>query len=183
MGSNMLETLIGLLGSGGAGAVVGLVGNWLTKREERKTKIIDNEHDEKMQRLSLQELALEQKHEMAMVDKTIDLAEAEGAITLDGKELDAFTASQKDGGKWMDVAKAIIRPFLTVYTVGLTTVIFFIVNKLVGGLEALPQEQLLEIFLYIIMQVIFLTVMSFSWWFASRQASSRRPTRAIRNGI
>lgn len=177
----MLEAIMGVMGSGGLGAIVGVLGSYMTKREERKQKILDNEHALKMGDLQLRELEMEQKQQVLMVDKNIDLAEAEGNIQLDAAEIQAFTESQKGGGKWMDIAKSLMRPVITIFLLIVSAIVLYKVGAKVNGLESIPEEELMELYQYIINQVIFLTVTAVTWWFAARPSSTRRTTRAERN--
>ena len=169
----MLDTLIDLFATGGAGSIVGVAGGLLTKYEERKRQKIDNEHKEAMRDKDIEELKLEYAQQEKMADKKLELAEVEGAIEIDKKQLDAFAESMKDGGGHMDLAKSLMRPIITVYLLIATTFILRYLWKLVGGLEAIPAEQLMELFKYIIYQVVFLSVVSVTWWFAARPSSAR----------
>lgn len=177
-----MEFLVDLFSTGGMGAITGLIGGWLTKREERKQKVLDYGHTAKMRMVDLKELELEHAQQVLMVDKQIDLAEAEGNIQLDAKEIDAFTASQKGGGKFMDIAKSLVRPLITGFLLFVTFTLYRELDQLVGGLDSLPQEQMIALYGSVIQQIIFLTVTAVAWWFAARPSSQRRMTRAERLG-
>lgn len=168
-----METLISLFSTGGLGAVVGVVGGWLTKREERKKQTLDNAFKLKSRVYDLEELKLEQAQQTRMAEHQLDLAETEGAIEIDSKVVDAFKLSQQDGGHWMDVAKSLMRPLITIYLLGAATYCLQKIWALVGGLEAIPQDELMEIFKYIVYQIIFLCVTAVTWWFAARPSSQR----------
>jgi len=177
----MLDSIIGIMSSGGVGAIVGVLGGFLTKIQEAKLEKIRHKNRKDMRELDLKELMLEQKQQVLMIDKNIDLAEAEGNLKVDLEEAVGFSFSQKDGGSWMDIAKSLMRPVLTLYIIAFSTYIFYVIHQRLGGFESLPVDDLMEIYKHIIMQVIFLSVLGFSWWFAARPSSSRRLTRAERN--
>lgn len=158
--------ILDILTSGGLGAIVGLIGSWLTKQEERKILKVRNEHEKEMGELALKEIAAESKRDVILAHNKIDLAEAE-----------AFTQSQAPSSQLGESIKGVFRPIITIYLLGITTWLTSNVWILVSGLEALTSGELIGILKQIVSQVIFLTVMSVSWWFGARPS---HPSRAAR---
>lgn len=169
----MLDAIVGLATSSGVGAVVGVVGNWLGKIEERKQAIVDNEHERAMRVHDLQELKLSQTHSLDLAERQLAQTETEGEIAADVKDADAFIesikADQATGVGWVDAVRAMMRPLLSVYLVGLTTYVAVVVFIRLGGVESLPEDQLLELAEQIIQQVLFLTTAAVMWHFGSRR--------------
>jgi hypothetical protein len=178
----MLDTIMSLMGTGGFGAIIGGACGIVTKWQDSRQRKIDNDHKAAMRALDLQELALEHQQQVLMVDKNIDLAEAEGNVAIDLKEAEGFVASLTDGGSKMDAAKSWVRPLLTVISVGYAFWIHFVIGRLVGGVTSLPVAELMTLYSYTTHQIIFLAVMAFSWWFAARGVSLRSTPRAVRSG-
>ena len=170
----MIETLMGLASSSGVGALIGLFGSWMTKREERKNRELDYAHEIKMADIRMRELEAEQNHELAVVDKNIQKAEAEGDIKIDLAEMEAFTESQETTSDFADSVRACVRPFILFYLLIGSTWIFFKVGAEIDGLESLPAADLLELYSYVVYQIVGLTSLAVSWYYGSRPSSIRR---------
>ena len=165
--------------SGSAGAVVGLVGSWITKREDRKKAELDLEREIRVGELRLRELEAESNHELAMADKAVERAEVEGDIAIGSEEIAAFTESLKSQAQatgiiFVDAVRGMMRPVITVFLLGLSTWLAISVHKLVGGLDSLPAAELFALYKLIIMQIIFLTVTAVTWWFGSRPSKREK---------
>ena len=100
----MLETVLGIASSAGLGSIVGVVGGWLTKRENRKADAQRQAHDLALANIDLQQDRMAQDHALALADKgmessqlegqiAIDVASAEGSIAIDKIEAEAFASS------------------------------------------------------------------------------------------
>lgn len=170
----MLDAILGILGTGGAGGVIGLFGGWLSKRETRKMAEIQFKHDERMAEFQAQESREERQQALELADKNRELAETEGAIEVEGREVDAFVESIKSqatqtGIRLVDGVRGLMRPLITLFLLVSTTVIYYLINDKVGGLDSLPKPELIAIYRHVIEQIIFLTVLSVSWWFGSRK--------------
>lgn len=167
--------LVDLVTTGGFGAVVGLVGSYLTKREER---MIQTE----MAAARLEEAKLEFSHELSMADKQMERAEVEGNLQVQEVEAGAFvesvkTASATIGITFVDAIRGLMRPVITLYLLGVATLLAIKVDDLVGGMAVFNGDQLFALYDQVIMQVIFLTATAVTWWFGSRPAGkpSSRP--------
>ena len=174
----MLEIISGLLSSSGLGAIVGIAGSWLTKREERKSAQLKYDHDRHMANIRVKEFELEASHELAIADKQIQRSETEGNIAIDLKETDAFTESLKSmskstGIKFVDGIRGMMRPLITIYVLILSTIISMEIGTLIGGLDTIPQGKLISMYRYIIEQLIFLTTVAVTWWFGTRPGNRK----------
>ncbi len=141
------------LSSAGFGAIAGGFFGWLSRKEEREKTKIQN------------------KHEIDMLEHTTqrDLLLAEKAI--ERKEVDAFVESQKATGGFSDVIKGMVRPLITAVLLFITYDIYQALDKLTGGVAALPADQQYLLYKMLIQNIITLTATAVSWWFASRSSS------------
>lgn len=177
----MLETLLGILSSGGTGAIVGLVGSILTKWLELKTLREKLTVEVKMAEIRTRELELEQAHALALADKQIDIARVEGEIARDVAEMEAFTQSQKAQtamyGGWVDKVRGLMRPVITLFLLVVSTWVLWQTWVLVGGLESMNRYDLIEMFQAQIDAMTFLTMTAVTWWFGSRWSQKNMPQR------
>lgn len=157
----MIEGILTILGSPLLGGLVGMVGSYFTRKEERKFKESEWAHDYKMSQLN----AENKRKELQLQG---DLTEKE----LEGK---AFVTSQQTTSSWADNIRAIVRPIITAYLMFLMTMIGLQVNELVGGMETLPMDQIILLYSDIISGIVFLTITAVTWWFGTRN------TQAIKN--
>ena len=168
----MLATLTALLSSSGLGAILGVAGSWLTKAEERKLLKEKNTHDQAMARLSMEELKLEGEQQLQIV-------QAEGEIAADVAAGEAFAESMKEqqmtyGIRFVDAIRGLMRPIITIYLLGVATWLTINVHTLVGGLEGMPQNDVMALYTEIIAAILFLTTPAVTWWFGSRPSSKRK---------
>lgn len=173
----MLTTILGILGSAGFGSVLGIFGSWITRAEERKDRKLQFEHELKITELDLRSQELEQKHQLAIADKQIDLAEAESKIETARGELSAFAdslkiGSAKSGVKWVDAFNGLMRPFITIFLLGVSIWITYNVFSMVEGFESLGQQEAVEMFKYIIYSLISMTSTAVFWWYGKRPGSN-----------
>lgn len=178
--SMILEFLVG----GGAGGVVGLVGAYLTKLEERKVLQIKNTHEKDMGNLRLREQEAEQNHELAVADKQIQKAEVEGQIRLDEAEIKGWATTLTDEMSKSTLGamvKGAMRPAITLYLLGIVTYLTINIWTLTAGLESVDKYELLDILKQIIAQVLFLTVTCTTWWFGARASSKPAITIGVKS--
>ncbi len=169
----MLEGLLTIASSSGLGAVIGAVGSWATKRENRKMKEIDNAHEERMAEIETQQMEMEHNHALSLADKQIEQAQVEGEIEKDIAETNAFTESLKSQKiltniKFVDAIRFLMRPLITVYLLAMMSYLAYNIHMLVNGLDALPISQIAALYTQIISQLMFLTTTAVTWWFGSR---------------
>lgn len=155
----MISSIVGLLASPLLGSIVGFFGSWSTKVEERK------------------KLSLELNHEARMADinhrNKVEELKVEGAINVEIEDIKAFDSSQTYGNQnsgvgWIDAIRTLIRPILTVYLLTVTSYLGYSLSMMIGGLEALPANEILSLYREIILSLLGLTSMSISWWYGSR---------------
>jgi len=174
-----MEALLSILTSTGAGGIIGVVGSWLTKREERKNIQLQFERDVKLAEIRKDEAKIEADHELALADKQIERAQVEGSVAIDQAEIEAFTDGLKEqsknyGIKVVDGIRGLMRPLITVYLLVIATLLTLKINQLVGGLDSLEMSELKGIYDNVINQMLFLTATAVTWWFGSRPSSQRR---------
>lgn len=179
----MLGDLVDLFAGGGVmnivGAISGLVGGWLAKREQRKLLTLENEHERYMADIDLKRDKLEHEQALAVMDKKVEQARVEGEIEDDIRAGDAFIESIKPSKltKFGEIVKSAMRPIITVALLWVTWTIYVQLEELMGGLEGLDPVQLQQLFVYVVHAIIFLTITAVSWWFASR---GERAVKAIK---
>ena len=136
--------------TGGLFSLIGLgVKSWANFKELKE----QNRHKEEILKLTNQNLELESKYQLEIKDREIEgkIISGELGVIKEGYRTDAAesTALAKIGGwlaKFGLVYKVTVRPTLAYFTTIFITFIFFKVYILVGGLESLPANDLLEIF-------------------------------------
>lgn len=175
----MLTALLSILTSSGLGGILGVVGSWLTKREERENLKLKFQHDVKMAEIREREAKLEFDHELALADKEIERAETEGQIQQDILSAEAFKTSLQEqaktyGIKFVDAIRGLMRPLITVYLLAIGTYLTVKIGMLVGGVEeAFQPEELITMYRDVIAQIMFLVTTAVTWWFGSRPAGAR----------
>ncbi|MDA8962619.1 hypothetical protein N9F42_00560 [Pseudomonadales bacterium] len=174
-----MEALLSILTSTGAGGIIGVIGSWLTKREERKNIQLQFERDVKLAEIRKDEAKIEADHELALADKQIERAQVEGSVAIDQAEIEAFSEGLKEqsktyGIKAVDGIRGLMRPLITVYLLVIATLLTLKINQLVGGLDSLEMSELKGIYDNVINQMLFLTATAVTWWFGSRPSSQRR---------
>lgn len=169
---------LSLLTNTGLGSIIGLVGSWLTKREERKSLTLKYDFDLKMAEFDRIEAEAEANHELAMADKQLERSQVEGDIAIGEAEVIAFQESLKSQGKttgikFVDAIKGLMRPLLTTYLIIVASVVAFKLHALTGFQSIAPTE-LLATYTGVIDQLLFLTSAAVTWWFGSRPSSARK---------
>jgi hypothetical protein len=183
------------------GGLTGLIGNVITGITNYKTKKLEAQHEEKMVELETSAMIEEAKMTIAVtkaeIEGEVELADAaaymeslkSGQTSLFGKEwIDKLFNVQ---GKWLgplakfvgigvagafgfvDWFRGFMRPALTAYLVGVTTVITYMAWKIIqdfGG-QAITNEQAVQIFREVTSVIIYLCVSCVTWWFGDRTMS------------
>lgn len=170
----MLGTIVDLFTGGAAGGLLGLLGTYLTRIEERKVAQLKFTHEEKMGELRLKEVEGERNHALALQDKKIEQAEVEGKIRIDEATVAGWASTLVDEAsksKFGAMVKATIRPIITMYLLGVSTYLAVNIWAITKGLEGLEHEELLDILRQILAQILFLTTTCVTWWFGARPSS------------
>lgn len=139
----MLEALGTIIASSGFGSVVGGIFGWLNRKEDRK----DRESERQYQ---------------------LSLLQAKANFEQQTSEARAFEQSQITKSAFGDAVKSAVRPIITAALLYQTYVILISLEQLTGGLESLPVDMTVQLYRDIVLNIISLTAMSVSWWFASR---------------
>lgn len=168
-----ISSVVDIFSSGGLGAIVGAAGGIASKWQELKLKKLELQDKIAMARIRKGEAESEQSHELAMADKKMERAQTEGAIQAELKAGDAFIESIKDASKStgipiIDGIKGLMRPVITSLLLITTIWLMWEIWDKVGGLDSLGQTDLVDLFKTIVNQVVFLTVMAVSWYYAAR---------------
>lgn len=175
----MLDAIVGIFSSSGLGAIVGLFGSWLTKREERRNLELKLTHETQMARIRKDEAEMEFGHELAMADKKIERAKVEGEIQRDVEEMAAFREGLKEQQmmykiKFVDAIRGIMRPLITTYLLIIATYVAVKIGSHVGDLDQIDPNELLTMHKETINQIMFLVTTAVTWWFGSRPSSQRK---------
>lgn len=142
------------------GSAVGLLGNWLNKKQARTDRALEYEHELKMLELNNRLASDQHERNLTLADRKIQ------EITTHG-ELEGFVESQRVTDGWMEKAKAIVRPLLTLYLVMLTTYMAWSLNTLIADNQpALTDTG--ATYPHIVNTVLFLTTTAITWWFGAR---------------
>lgn len=189
-----MEAILGFLGTGGLGPIIsgvtGLVGGWLTKRENRKLAEIDNAHEVRMAEVDQAAAKFELEATVTLADMQIDLAQTEGEIEQDlieaqseadveRLEATAFASGLVEGHKptgypFVDKFRAMTRPLITWSLYIFVAIIFYVLHLKVGAIVAEDTELLVKLYVYLVQSVIYLFIMAVSWWFMSRGEKSAK---------
>jgi len=169
----MIETILGIFTSGGFGAITGLVGSFMAKREERKVLELKYAYEKDMAEIDRLREEADRDHDLAMADKQVERAEAEGAIAMDVAEVGLVDAAiqaqaKSSGNKTVDAVLRFVRPAITAYLLVVVTLIGFKLHELTGGLNNLPIAEVFDLYKHIVHQTVFLAVTAVAWWFGSR---------------
>ena len=144
----MLEALGSILASSGVGSIIGGVFGLLGRKEERRAKEADYDFKLESQRLG-------------------------GDIALETVDAESFKESQKTKSKFGDAIKSAVRPLITGLLMYYVYVILTGLEAITGGLEALPDQLVIDLYRDIVLNIICLTSTAVNWWFASRGVSKK----------
>ncbi len=166
-----------VLASGGLGAIVGGVFSWVQKREERKNLELELAHEKEMANIDRLREEADQKHALALADKGMEQAALEGQIATDVadaelREATVTAQAMPSGHPLIDGVLRFVRPVITLYLLAIVSIIGANLHSLTGGLEALPSEDLFQLYTHIVQQTVFLAVTAVTWWFGARGVSS-----------
>jgi len=168
-----IGSVVDIFSSGGLGGILGVVGGFAAKLMDLKKKKLEIQDRLSMAKIQLQEGEAERAHELAMFGKQGERARLEGEIQQDIQAGDAFIesirgASKPTGNQFVDSIKGAMRPIITSILMGFTIWLTIELWEAVGGLSAFDKTELIAIFKNIVNQIVFLTVMAVSWWYAAR---------------
>ena len=157
----MIESILTLLASPVLGSISGMIGNWVQKKQE--IEIIKEQNN--------------QQYKMSMLNSENKRRETESQSKADGERLDgeAFVKAQ-DAPKtgWAAGLMSVVRVAVTTYLLIFMTYLAYQVSGLVGGLETLPMETLIDMYGQIIFSIIYLTITAITFWFGQRPSQTFR---------
>ena len=181
------------------GGVTGLFGNIITGVMNYKTLKIKNEHEAKMVSLETEAMKEEAKMQIAVtnaeVEGAVELADSQAyleSIKVGNKKMFSekwidhlFNVEGKIGSffatpaaillslafGFVDWLRGIMRPGITIYLTGLTTLITFYAWDIIQkhGLETMTTTEAIGIYNKTTSIVIYLTVTCVTWWFGDRR--------------
>lgn len=145
----MIAEAIQLFTSAAGGSIIGGVFGWLNRREDAKTRKVDQDHEFRM----------------------IGANSKAGEVVANAQ---AFVESQKTVSKLGGAIKSAFRPLLTSVLMYMVYRILVSLETLTGGLEALPDDMVLSLYREIILNLVSLTATAINWWFASRPTGVKK---------
>lgn len=160
---DLAEVLTGNVFAG----ITGLIGGVAQKYVDYKSKKLDYAHSLKMTEFEIRSQELEQKHELAIADKQVERAKIEGDLAVTNAEVNAFRSSYdyaKTETEWLRW----VRPAITTYILIWATVLSIVAWRHNSGISNFDSMELKDMIVTIIETVMYLLVLSVSWWFGSR---------------
>jgi len=175
--------------SGGAiGGIMGLGKCWIQYKHEqvmaqqkRETLKIQNEHDLAMADKEMFRSKLEAQYEVEKLDlnnlgesvrgQDAEIKAMAPALEKSSQRVQSFVALMFG---FATFSGKMIRQVLTVALVILTSVIFWKVQGIIGGLKVLTVAELIGIFTSVINTILNLTGISVGYWYTTRPTATRR---------
>lgn len=174
----ILEGIIGLLSSNAIGSVVGWVGGWLNKKEDRNLQVLLLEDKQKDRQFELDKRRID----IEVMEKELAGKEKVAVIQKEGEEtkaaLSALSESYKHdaslkGSPKIESFRASIRPIITIWAAFVGTIqaaavigIAFFLYKV-----SFSPDQMFELVKYTILWVFFQAGLCIGWWFANRPST------------
>lgn len=162
---------IGLAASGGG--IIGIAGfalrglfSWLNTRQQIRLEEMRHANEVELHRLQIEARAHETEQEIA-------LASERGRWAGLTESIQADRATSKNESQWVTNIKSLTRPFLTVLSLFLGNLLFFVV--LFGGLnEFVGIEARETLILYAVFSGFYYPQIALTWWFGDRPGSPPR---------
>jgi hypothetical protein len=181
------------------GGLTGLVGNIVTGVMNYKTMKIKNEHEAIMVGLETEAMKEEAKMQIAItkaeIEGAVELADTQAfmqslkagnQVMFSEKWIDKLFSVKGKFGRFCAIPVAVLlamafgfvdwlrgfmRPAMTIYLIGMTTVITFMAWNIMKkfGMDSITPAQAIVIFTQVIDIVIYLTVSCVTWWFGDRR--------------
>jgi|GEM_PF-1839205 len=175
----MWEQLFSLVSGGGLGFLGSMVSSVTDIFKQRE----ENRHDEKMMELENQHVKMETEKDVqvsrmeTIAQKEEAEAEADAQVRSRSYEMDQrrYLSKKAMAGNVVavvlmasvDFVRGMTRPVLTLYLAVLSTMIFWKVQEITGGMIT-SEEQAAEILRITTMGLLHFFGMSLAWWFGSR---------------
>lgn len=180
----LLGTVISSVVGGGATGLLGvLLQRWFDfKNKTQDIEILKLKHVQELemrkQDLEMNKQEWEGRNRVAVTEgeSAMGVADAEAlaASYLVDKATYATGKLTRTATAWMvfvDVVRGLIRPFLTLYLVILTHVVYEKVSLMLDPSTSLTNVEKLEVLKLVIGTILYLTVTCVLWWFGTRNKS------------
>lgn len=158
----MITEIMSLLASPVLGGITGVIGTWLTRKQELEIMKERNTHERGMLQLRS--------------DNRIRETEAQTIADNERLEGEAFKQSQDSGSSLGNSIRSATRVVLVIYLTILMTWLAYNVHEIVGGIESLPMGNLFLLYSDIINSILYLTVTAVCWYFGQRPTSTFKIT-------
>ena len=182
------------------GGITGLVGSVTTAVANYKMQKLKNEHDVKMVKLETEAMKEEAKMQIAVtkteIEGAVELADSEAfakSQEIGNKNLFSekwidklfsvtgwvrmfsipFGVLIATGFAFVDFLRGFMRPGMTLYLTGMTSVITYMAWKIINehGIQTMTTTEAVDIYKQVTSIVIYLTVSCVTWWFADRRTA------------
>lgn len=171
-----MDSVTALTASGGAGAILGVVGSMLNRgfgllelRERRQDRRLDMAHEKdrwghevRLHQLQSQLRREESERELALASQALRRAAEEGSWAGLKESVAAEQALGADW-PWVRAVRALVRPALT-----LTLWVLFFALFLVSLGAGLPDETAASVTVRFVDAVTFAATTALAWWFGDR---------------
>jgi len=181
------------------GGLTGLVGNIVTGVMNYKTMKLKIEHEAVMVKLETEAMKEEAKMQIAItkaeIEGAVELADSQaymatiksgGKAMFSEKWIDKLFSVEGKFGRFFAIPAAVflalgfgfvdwlrgfMRPAMTIYLIGMTTVITWMAWNIMKtfGMDTITPAQAIVIFAQVTDIVIYLTVSCVTWWFGDRR--------------
>ncbi|TDO96703.1 hypothetical protein [Marinomonas balearica] len=173
----MLDMIIGVFSSSGIGAIVGLVGSWLTKKEERRNMEISLSHEKEMYHLKSTLQRHESEIQLKLAEQGLEIQREKNDTEVELKELSAFETSQRLNqpltNRFAELIRGLMRPVITLYLLTIATYIALHISAYLGDIAMfLQKEDMVSMYRDMLDKVMFLTTTAVTWWFGSRPGNA-----------
>lgn len=154
-------SLLAILASPVLGSTLGMIGQWLNRREERAAKAEDHAHEQKMTELrNTQEILVAEKKLQGVI---------EGAkIEVVKEEVKGWAQSQVATSPKSEMLKSWARLALVGYTALVCAILTYLIARQIGGLESMDKAVLSTLFADSVNQFFFMFGLGFAWFFGAR---------------
>lgn len=161
-------------------AFTGLVGGVVRGVIDLKARRLEVDHEHRMMRLDHEAEKAARSHELAMHEANMRRAEAESEQRTDElkaesemrqktMDLEALIAShQTPSSPRMEEIKSWVRIMLTLGSGAFIVILTALVGFKIGGLDALDEAFLQQLFMILIVTSVSLGSLSYGWWFSTR---------------
>jgi hypothetical protein len=155
--------ILELLGSAGFGSLLGGLFNYLNKKEERATLQMNLSHEKNM-------VEAKTNASIKLAEMNIEQAKVTGDLAVEKTEVLGFRESLKTKSTVSEIIKSFIRPAILAVLMYQTYLIFSSLETLTGGLETLPESDVIGLYKIVILMITGVTSMAVTWYFGQRSS-------------